>query len=250
MSRFEGKVALLTGAASGIGRATALRLASEGAQVMGLDVNEVGLAETGDAVKAAGGEFAGRVCDVSSREACFAAVDAVIERFGRLDVLGNIAGVNRFAHFHEMSEADWNLLKGVNIDGVFYMCQAAIPRLRESKGNIVTIASVASLRGQAYTAAYSATKGAVANLVRSLAMEYVRQDIRINAIAPGGVDTAMNVSLQIPEGANGKLIQRYASFRGGCAPEEIAQVFALLASEDVPYVHGAIWTIDGGTTAG
>jgi len=250
MSRFEGKVALLTGAASGIGRATAQVLAAEGALVLGLDVNEAGLAETAESVRAAGGTMETRLCDVSSREACFAAVDAVVDRFGKLDILGNIAGVNRFAHFHEMSEADWALLRGVNIDGPFFMCQAAIPKVLETNGNIVTIASVASLRGQAYTAAYSMTKGAVANLIRSLAMEYVRTGIRINGIAPGGVDTGMNVGIEFPEGVNGKLVQRYASFRGGCPPEEIARVFAFLASDEAPYVHGAIWTVDGGTTAG
>ena len=186
MSRFEDKVALLTGAASGIGRATALQLASEGASVLGVDVNQEGLEETASLVREAGGNIHVQTCDVRSRQACFDAVDDAVGRFGKLDILGNIAGVNRFAHFHEMSEEEWNLLRSVNIDGVFFMCQAAIPKVIEAKGNIVTIASVAALRGQAYTAAYSATKGAVANLVRSLAMEYVKEDIRINAIAPVG----------------------------------------------------------------
>ncbi len=250
MSRFEGKVALLTGAASGIGRATALQLAGEGATVMGLDVNQEGLDETAAMVAESGGTIHVQTCDVRSRKACFDAVDDVVGRFGKLDILGNIAGVNRFAHFHEMSEDEWNLLRAVNIDGVFYMCQAAIPPLLETQGSIVTIASVASLRGQAYTAAYSATKGAVKNLMQSLAMEYVRKGIRINAIAPGMVDTGMNVDIDFPDDINGKLIQRYSSFRGGCEPAEIARVFAFLASDEAPYVHGAIWPVDGGTTAG
>ncbi len=250
MKRFENKVALLSGAASGIGRATALRLASEGASIFGIDLNEDGLAQTADQVKAGGGVMAWARCDVSQRAQCRSVVDAAVAEFGQLDVLGNIAGVNRFAHFHEMSEDTWNLLSGVNLNGVVWMCQAAIPKLLETEGAIVNLASSAALIGQAYTAAYCATKAGVAQLTKALAMEYARSGIRINAIAPGMVNTEMNQGLDIPSDINPKLMQRYASFRGGCEPAEVAAVFAFLASADGRFVHGAIWPIDGGSTAG
>ncbi len=250
MGRFDDKVALLTGAASGIGRATALQLSSEGGRIFAVDVNEAGLAETADRVRKGGGEIEVARCDVRERQACFDTVAAAAARFGRLDVLGNIAGVNRFTHFHEMDAETWELLRGVNLDGVIYMTQAAIPHLLESEGSVVNIASQATFIGQAYTGGYCATKGAVGQLTKALAMEYARKKVRFNAIAPGGVDTEMNETLQLPPEVNGKLIQRFASFRGACPPEEIARVFAFLASGESPYTHGAIWPVDGGTTAG
>ncbi len=250
MRRFEGKVALLSGAASGIGRATALQLAGEGASLLGIDLNQDGLEETAKRVAAEGGQMEWRRCDVTDRDACREAVDAAMSSFGRLDVLGNIAGVNRFAHFHEMTPETWELLLSVNLTGVVWMCQAAIPKLIETEGSIVNLASSAALIGQAYTAAYCATKAGVAQLTKALAMEYARTGIRVNAIAPGMVATEMNVGIEIPDDINPKLMSRYASFRGACQPEEIARLFAYLASDDARFAHGAIWAIDGGSTAG
>ena len=250
MDRFEGKVALLSGAASGIGRATAVRLASEGGSIFGIDLDEPGLEETAKRVSEAGGRMETAHCDVSRRDSCFEAVASAQDRFGRLDVLGNIAGIATFANFEEMGEADWNRIIGVNLSGVAFMCQAALPHLIETQGSIVNISSTAGLIGQAYTAAYCASKGGVSLLTRALAMEYMRRGVRINAIAPGGVQTPLTAAVEFPEGANPRLIQRYTSFRGLCDPDEIAAVFALLASDEARYVHGAIWSIDGGITAG
>jgi NAD(P)-dependent dehydrogenase (short-subunit alcohol dehydrogenase family) len=130
------------------------------------------------------------------------------------------------------------------------MCQAAIPHLLETEGNIINIASTASSMGQAYTVAYCASKGGVAQLTRALAMEYITKGIRVNAIAPGGVETEMTVGMKFPEGMDPKLVERYTAFRGMCQPEEIATVFAFLASDDARNVHGAVWAADGGTTTG
>jgi NAD(P)-dependent dehydrogenase (short-subunit alcohol dehydrogenase family) len=250
LGRFDGKVALLTGAASGIGRATAVRLASEGGSIFGVDINEQGLEETAKQITDAGGQMKFGFCDVTKRDECFAAVASTVTAFGKLDVLGNISGVTRFRHFHELTEEDWNLIIGVNLSGVAFMCQAAIPHLLETEGNIINIGSTASLMGQAYCVPYCASKGGVALLTRALAMEYVKKGIRVNAIAPGGVVTDMIIGVKFPEEVDTKLAQRYASFRGLCQPEEIAAVFAFLASDEARYVHGAIWTADGATTAG
>lgn len=248
--RFAGKAALLTGAASGIGRSVALRLASEGAAIFGVDVDEQGLATTVDAVRGTGGTMGSACRDLRTRAGCAAAVDDAVSEMGRLDVVGNIAGVNRFHQFEAMPEEDWNLILAVNLSAVAFVCQAAIPHLLATAGNIVNLASVAGLMGQAYTAAYCASKGGVIQLTRALAMEYVKSGVRVNAIAPAGVDTPMNVAIAFPEGMDWKLVKPYMGHRGLATADEIAAIFAFLASEDARPVHGAVWTADFGVTAG
>jgi len=250
MKRFEDKVALITGAASGIGRSVCVRLASEGARIFAIDIDLDGLAGTETLVKDAGGSIQVGGFDVAERAQCFAAVQAAIDAFEKLDVLANVAGILRFSHSHEMSEEDWNLVHAVNLSGPFFMCQAAIPHLVESGGNIVNIASTASLIGQAYTAAYCSSKGGLTQLTRSLAMEYIKQGIRINAVAPGGTATALVDAVQIPDDVDGGLVKRYTGIRGMSDPEEIAGAVAYIASDEARSVHGAILSIDGGMTAG
>ena len=248
--RFEGKVALVTGAASGMGRATGIRLASEGARVLGVDIDEPGLEETAGLVGDAPGELRTHVCDVTRREACFAAVEAAVAWGGRLDVLANVAGIVRIEHSPEMSEADWGRVLAVNLSGPFYLCQAAIPHLLETGGNIVNVGSNAALMGQAYTAAYCASKGGLVQLTRALAMEYMRRGIRVNAICPAGTDTPMNRKARLPEDVDGKLIQRYMNQRGFAQPEDIASAIAYVASDEARAVHGSIFTVDNGMMAG
>ena len=250
MERFEDKVALITGAASGIGRAVCVRLASEGARVFATDIDHDGLAGTETLVKDAGGSIQVGGFDVTERAQCFAAVQAAVDAFGKLDVLANVAGILRFSHSHEMSEKEWNLVHAVNLSGPFFLCQAAIPHLIESGGNIVNIASTASLIGQAYTAAYCSSKGGLVQLTRSLAMEYIKQGIRINAVAPGGTTTALVAAVEIPDDMDGSLVQRYTGFRAMSDPDEIASAVAYVASEEARSVHGAILSIDGGMTTG
>jgi NAD(P)-dependent dehydrogenase (short-subunit alcohol dehydrogenase family) len=250
MRRFDGKAALVTGAASGIGRATALRLASEGAAIHGVDLDEAGLAETASQVQAAGGKMSASRHDLSRRDACYAAVDAAQASLGRLDVLGNIAGISRFHVFAELPEADWNLMLAVNLSAVMWTSQAALPQLVESKGAIVNVASVAGLIGQAYTVAYCATKGGVVQLTRALAMEYIERGVRVNAVAPGGVDTPMNRTMHFPKEMDWKLVKPYMGKRGMAQPAEIAAAIAYLASDEARFVHGAILSIDGGVAAG
>lgn len=249
MERYAGKVALVTGAASGIGRETALRLASEGARVYGADIDEAGLKDTSEAAHQAGGAMQHGRHDLTSRDDCFASVAAATGAFGGLDVLCNVAGASQFHHFEQMSEKDWDFMLGINLSAVAFMCQAALPHLLERKGAIVNVASVAGLIGQGYTVAYCAAKGGVVMLTKALAGEYIKGEIRINAVAPGGVKTPLNTKLDFPEGMDWSLTKRYMGWRGLCEPEEIAAAIAYLGSDEARFVHGAVLSIDGGITA-
>jgi meso-butanediol dehydrogenase/(S,S)-butanediol dehydrogenase/diacetyl reductase len=236
MKRFAGKVALVTGAAGGIGRATAQRLAAEGAQVFGADVAE--------------GESVAHHLDVADPAACRDAVAACVARHGRLDVLCNIAGIMSFAHATEIAEAEWNRVVAINLSGVFFLCQAAIPHLLESRGVIVNMASAAGVKGQAYTLPYSVTKAGVISLTQCLAVEYAKRGLRVVALAPGGVKTAMTASVKFPEGFDPALIQKLIPLMDLATPDEIAAAVAYLASPEARYINGAVLSIDGAQTAG
>lgn len=248
--RYSDKVALITGAASGIGRSVCERLASEGAKIFGIDINSDGLAETEAIVKEAGGVIQIGTFDVSVRANCFAAVKATVDVFGKLDVLANVAGIVRFSSVTDVSEEDWRLVHAINLDGPFFLSQAAIPHLLETNGNIVNIASNAGLMGQAFTSAYCSSKGALVNLTKAMAAEYVKKSIRINAVAPGGVLTALSTSIKFPEDMDFELMKAYVSPRGMSDASEIAGAVAYIASDDAKSVHGSIFSIDNGITAG
>jgi NAD(P)-dependent dehydrogenase (short-subunit alcohol dehydrogenase family) len=249
MGRFDGRVALVTGAASGIGEATAARFAAEGASVLAVDVDAPGL-EAAAAGLGGGDRVRTHAADVSDRPACQAAVDAAVRAFGKLDAVVNCAGINRFHRFEDMPAEDWHRILAVNLTGVAFVCQAALPRLLETRGVIVNVASVAGLKGQAYTVAYCASKGGVVQLTRALAMEYVDRGVRINAIAPGGVHTPMSRTLRFPPEMDWELVKPYIGRRGLCQPQEIAGAIAWLASDEAAFVHGAVLAMDGGITAG
>lgn len=249
MQRFEGKIALLTGAASGVGRATSIRLASEGASVMGLDVNADGLEETRAGVEEAGGTMAVRVTDIRDVAACRDGVEACVAEFGGLDVLGNIAGIASQRHVHQVTEEEWDTMNGVNLKGMFFLTQAALPHVIERQGSIINIASNAGLMGQAYTVPYCATKGAVVNMTRALAMEFVKQPVRINAIAPGGIDTPLMANFELQDDIDFALMQPYMGYRDPSTADQIAALFAFLASDEAGNIHGSIVSADGGVTA-
>ena len=250
MTRFTDKVAFLTGIASGVGRATALRLASEGAAVYGVDVDEPGMAATVELLDAdAGGTITTAVVDVRSVDAIHAAVSDCVAKLGGIDVVGNIAGVARQHHLGEVTEADWDLMNAINLKGPFFVAQAAMPHLLERNGALINIASNAGLMGQAYTVPYCATKGGIVNLTRALAMEFVKTGVRVNAIAPGGIDTPLVHNFQLADDIDFNLMQNHIGHREPSSPEQIAAFFAFLASDEATNIHGSILSADGGLTA-
>jgi len=250
MRRFEGKVVLVTGAASGIGRATVERLAAEGAKLFCVDVQADALQETVKRAVEIGAEADARVCDVSSEADAVASVAACVTRFGRLDSLCHVAGILRFAHTHEMSFADWRKIQAVNLDGTFLMCRAALPHLLASGGNIVNVSSVAALAGLAYGAAYGASKGGVLAFTRALAVEYGKQGVRVNAVCPGSIKTPMTAGgAGLPKDADMKLVMRQMALDRARGPETVASLIAFLASEDAAHVNGKSIRVEGGTLA-
>ena len=248
--RFAGTAVLITGAGSGVGRATCVRLAREGGQVMGFDIDGDGLKGTADLVAEAGGTLHIRQGDVSVPGECKAAVAEAVQTLGQLDVLGNVAGIARADHVVDVTEESYRRMMGVNADGYFFMAQAAIPHLLETSGTIVNIASCAGLIGQAYTVVYCMSKGAVVQLTRALAMEFAKTPLRVNAIAPAGIVTNLTGNYQMPEDVDFDLIMPYAGFRPMAEPDEIANLFAFLASYEAANLNGAILSTDGGVTAG
>jgi meso-butanediol dehydrogenase/(S,S)-butanediol dehydrogenase/diacetyl reductase len=250
MNRFENKVALITGAGSGIGRATAIRLAAEGASVFLADINGQALVETAQLLPA-GSNSAQGVMDVADPAQCQKVVDDTMAEFGSLDVLCNIAGIALSKHLTDISVEEWKRVVDINLNGVFYLCQAAIPHLIESKGNIINMSSSAGREGQAYHAVYCATKAAVLMLSKSLAVEYAKQGVRANAICPGGVVTPLTQNFSVPDDADMGLFSRMLPLIEPMAEaSEIAAAVAYLASDEARFVTGIEFAIDGGQTAG
>lgn len=247
---FDGKVILVTGAASGLGRATARVFAQHGAALCLIDINESGLHEVQTEIEQLGRDCLICCTDISAKVNCEATVTAAIARFGRLDVLCNVAGIIKLAHTVDVTAADWDRIVGVNLSGPFFLSQAAIPHLLKSEGNIVNVASSAAFVGEAYLVPYATTKAGLVHMTKSMAMEFMRQPIRINAVAPGGMMTAMGSTISPPEGMDFELVQRFTGMRGVSQPEEVANLILYLASDNAKFVHGACLSIDGGITAG
>ena len=250
--RFTDRTAYITGAASGLGRAAALLFAAEGAKVFAVDVNGDGVVETVNAIRAAGGQAIGGVCDVSDLESVQASVEYMVESFGSLHLLINVAGVGRAARFEEIDEREWARTLGVNLTGVFHTTKASLAHLLQHRGaNIVNVASIAGLRGQAYCSAYCATKAGMINFTRSLALEFATRGLRANCIAPAGIQTDL-ISHFIPRADfEPQLIAYFSPPKPGkmWKPEDMAKSIAYLASDDARMINGAVLVCDGGTLA-
>jgi NAD(P)-dependent dehydrogenase (short-subunit alcohol dehydrogenase family) len=245
VERFAGKVALITGAGSGIGRAVTSRFVQEGGVVFAVDIDADALEETAGLLD---GHVDTQVADIAEKDACTEAVVACVQRFGHLHVLGNVAGIYRAAHTPEMSREDYRRVLSVNLDGPFFLCQAAIPHLLETGGNIVNVASNSGIQGVPYSAAYSASKGGLIQLTRSLAVEFMKTSLRVNAIAPAGTNTNIAASASFPPDMDPDLARRMAGQRGMAEPEDVAGLFGYLASDEARSVTGAVYTIDNGIT--
>ncbi len=248
--RFEGRRILVTGGGSGIGQASAIRLAAEGAAVFVADVNESGAQETVSTIESEGGDaWAARV-DVRDSVDCEAVVESAVDRLGGLDVLCNVAGVLGYGVSCEFPDDQWERIVGVNLSGTFYMTRAALPHLRRPDCAIVNLASAAGIQAVPYAAAYCASKGGVVMLTKSLAIEHAKTGPRVNCICPGGVMTPMTSGFELPEGADGALFAHIAPRMPTIGqPEEIAAMVAYLACAETRFVTGAAFTIDGGQVA-
>ncbi|MBW1883438.1 MAG: SDR family oxidoreductase [Deltaproteobacteria bacterium] len=248
MARFDDRAILLTGASSGIGRATALKLAAEGASLFLTDIAAEPLEETAKRAVQAGAEVETHVCDVSDEGQVRAAVAACVERFDRLNALCNIAGILAFEHTDKTSFELWRRILAVNLDGTFLMSREAIPHLLETKGVIVNTGSSAGLMGLPYGAAYGASKGAVHALSRAIAVEYSGRGLRCNSVCPASIETAM-ASPQFPEGADMALLRRSASLHGARPPEVVADLIAFLISDEALHITGEEIRVDGAALA-
>ncbi len=244
------RVALVTGAARGLGKAIAQALAADGVTLLLVDILAERLEQTRAELEQGGARCAIRVADIADRNQCYAVVESAIENFGRLDILCNAAGIVRFNHAVDVPEDEWQQVMAVNVSGPFWLCQAAIPHLLESHGNIVNVTSQSALIGAAYIVPYSASKGALLQMTRSLAMEYIDAPIRINAVSPGAMATEISLDSPMPEGMDRAKIMRYSGVRPPSPPEEVAALVAFVASEKAGAVHGAVLCADGGVTTG
>lgn len=249
-SNMKGKAALVTGAASGLGRATALALGRAGADVCVVDLNAAGLEETVSQLRGFGVRTLVRATDLASRENCVAAVAAAVAEFGRLDALCNVAGIIVMCNAHEMRAVDYEKTIAVNLSAPFYLMQAAIPHLLRADGSVVNITSSAAFVGEAYAGVYCATKAGLTHMTKALAMEYVHKPIRFNAVAPGGMATNIGNTIKMPEGADYALVKRYTGLRGLVEVDDVADMIAFLASDAGRGYHGACINIDRGVTAG
>lgn len=246
MKRLEGKVSLITGAAQGIGKATALKFAREGAIVVVCDVQQAGIDQVVAQCEAAGAQAAGYIMDVTNREQVESVVAQVKERFGRIDVLINNAGITQDARLQKMTLAQFDRVIDVNLRGVFHCAQTvADVMVAQGSGSIVNASSVVGIYGNFGQTNYAATKFGVIGFTKTWSRELGAKGVRVNAVAPGFITTPMVKAM--PENVLQSMEAKVPLKRLG-EPEEIANVYAFLASDEASYINGAVISVDGGMT--
>jgi NAD(P)-dependent dehydrogenase (short-subunit alcohol dehydrogenase family) len=250
MNRLQDKVAVVTGAGAGIGRAIASLFAAEGAHVFVTDLNGETASETARALGAQGLKATAMTVDVSRGQDVSALFREVERAFGRADIVVNNAGLNVRSDFRHLSDADWVKIREVNLDGVVRIARDAFGLLKASgAGSLINVSSIMGKRGLRQLAGYSATKGAVTALTKALAVEYAPYNIRVNSVAPGYIDTALTERFLKNPLISKALLDKTPMRRFG-TPEEIARATLFFASADSAYVTGAELAVDGGMTAG
>ena len=251
--RVKDRVAIVTGAASGIGEASAIRLAEEGAAVICADLNAEGAAQTAATITASGGRALGYTIDISDSAQCDAIVAKAVDTYDSIDILVNNAGVNLPGVFHEVTNATIEKTLSVNVMGAMFLTRAALPHmLKNSRGSIVNMSSVNGLVSEPFLSVYSASKGAIVMFTRGIALDYAKTGIRCNAICPGWVDTPINHAHAKMLGGLDHVYKTIDSFqpigRPG-TPREIANLVLFLASDEASFMTGSIVSADGGMTA-
>ncbi|EJM97762.1 SDR family NAD(P)-dependent oxidoreductase [Herbaspirillum sp. YR522] len=246
LKRFSDKVVVVTGAASGIGEATARRFSDEGAKVLLADRNVANLVRVLDSLPVE--RTAARETDVSVQAQVKGMIEFAIERFGKIDVLVNDAGIHAAGDVTEVTPDDWQRVMATNVDGVFFGAREAVPHLQKSGGTIVNVASVSGLGGDWGMSAYNTSKGAVVNLTRVLAMDLAAKGVRVNAVCPTFTHTAMTADMEDDAALMQKFAERIPLGRGAQAVE-IAAAIAFLASPDAGFITGVNLPVDGGLTA-
>jgi NAD(P)-dependent dehydrogenase (short-subunit alcohol dehydrogenase family) len=248
-ARLSGKVAIVTGAASGIGKATAARLAAEGAKVIGVDVNGAGLEETTKAIAANGGKAKAVAADISKQSECARVVEEAVSNFGGVNILANMHGISDFTDTKllTVSEEVFTRTWEVNTKAIFLLCKEAIPEMQKAGGgSIINMSSGAALGGGGGTA-YTASKGALNALTRAIAYQHAAENIRCNNVCPGPIDTPMMHRSFEKLGMTNLPIAPGRIPRIG-EPEEVAALVAFLASDESAFITAATYTIDGGAT--
>ena len=250
--RLSNKVAIVTGAAGGIGRASALRFASEGASVVAADINETGAIETAELLPdGSPGEIAPVRVDVTVSGSVEAMIESTVDRFGGLHVLFSNAGIMRDGSAVDLSEDDWDAMFAVNVKGAFLCAKHGVPAMRKSGGgSLIITASANSFYAESDIAGYCATKGAAMQLTRAMAIDHGPEGVRVNCICPGWIDTAMAAPYLEENPAGREFAGKIAPSGRIGQPNDVAEVALFLASDESSFVTGAAYNVDGGWTAG
>ena len=245
MDRFKNKTVIVTGAGSGIGKSTALRLDAEGAKLLVIDINEEELNTTHSMLKNQSSTF--HLLNIASLNDTKKFFKDFQESNRQLDALINVAGILRFDNSHEVEIENWNKILEINLTGTFFMCRYALPLLLESKGAIVNVSSSAAIGAHAWTAAYSASKGGISAFSKTLAVEYGMRGLNVNCVCPASIQTPMSTNPDMPKDIDARLLKKIMPLDGvNRSPDDIASTIAFLASEDAIHINGIDLRVDGG----
>jgi len=245
MDRFKNKTVIVTGAGSGIGKSTALRLDAEGAKLLIIDINEEELGTTHSMLK--NKSSTSHIINIASLNEIKKIFKDFQETNKQLDALINVAGILRFDNSHEVEIKNWNKILEINLTGTFFMCRYALPLLLESKGAIVNVSSSAAIGAHAWTAAYSASKGGISAFSKTLAVEYGMRGLNVNCVCPASIQTPMSTNPDMPKDIDTRLLKKIMPLDGvNRSPDDIASTIAFLASEDAIHINGIDLRVDGG----